>query len=81
MMAITIRDVESHEEMLAELIQLTNENTKSKSLIRGGYMALSYYSQYQAEKEKRESLERELYQLKRKISDFNRSFAALSQID
>lgn len=67
MMAITIRDTESHEEMIDELKKLSCKGTASGSLIEGGYLALRYHELYQSERIKSQKLQSNLQRLERKI--------------
>lgn len=69
-MAITIRDIEKHEEMISELKILTNSKTASGALLDGGYAALKYKSQYDSELIRNRRLEDELNALKRKINNY-----------
>ncbi|PFG56162.1 hypothetical protein ATG66_2488 [Vibrio sp. ES.051] len=80
-MAITIRDTEKHEEMLSTLSSLTRQSTKSKALIEGGYTAIRYEQMYKDEKERRERLQRELYDLRSKVNRYVSAFSALSEIE
>ncbi|KJY82426.1 hypothetical protein TW81_13520 [Vibrio galatheae] len=79
-MAITIRDVDKHEDMLDELSRLTGETTKAKSLIKGGYAAIKYKDHYLSEKDHRERLQSELYCLKRKVEAYTTALNALTKI-
>ncbi|WP_064606601.1 hypothetical protein [Photobacterium sp. J15] len=69
-MAITIRDTEKHQEMLAALKQLTGKGTQSGALIEGGYTAIRYHGMYEAEALKNRQLENELYRLKLRVSAY-----------
>ncbi len=80
-MAITIRDTEKHEDMLSELATLTGQSTKSKALINGGYQAIKYAEMYRLEKERKDKLQRELYDLRSKVERYVSALTSLTQRD
>lgn len=79
-MAITIRDVEQHDKMLSDLKGLTGESTASKSLVKGGYLALDYHDKFRKQSQRVSELENELRLLRRDVSDFFRSFDRLKDL-
>lgn len=76
-MAITIRDTEQHDKMLSDLKDLTRIPTMSKSLIKGGYLALQYHDLYQRERRENEKLKDELRDLRYRVDVFVSAFDAL----
>lgn len=76
-MAITIRDTEQHDKMLSDLKELTRIPTMSKSLIKGGYLALQYHDLYQRERSENERLKDELRSLRNRVDGFVSAFDAL----
>ncbi|WGY45913.1 hypothetical protein J0X00_04665 [Vibrio sp. ABG19] len=76
-MAITIRDTEQHDKMLSDLKELTRIPTMSKSLIKGGYLALQYHDLYQRERSENERLRDELRSLRNRVDGFVSAFDAL----
>ena len=79
-MAITIRDITEHEQMLSDLKKQTNTSTMSKALINGGYDALKYKELYLAECNKNRQLRDELYDSSEAVSDFLDALDSLKKI-
>ena len=70
MMAITIRDIQEHEEMLSRLKEQTGTSTMSKALLKGGYDALKFKELYLAECNKNKKLRDELYRSSEAVGDY-----------
>ncbi|EGQ9359621.1 hypothetical protein HJ082_03840 [Vibrio parahaemolyticus] len=69
-MAITIRDIQEHEEMLSRLKEQTGTSTMSKALLKGGYDALKFKELYLAECNKNKKLRDELYRSSEAVGDY-----------
>ncbi|MCZ4387625.1 hypothetical protein O4H46_04815 [Vibrio alginolyticus] len=69
-MAITIRDIQEHEEMLSRLKEQTGTSTMSKALLKGGYDALKFKDLYLAECNKNKKLRDELYRSSEAVGDY-----------
>ena len=76
-MAITIRDIDQHYYMIEALKSLTETNVTTKALIKGGYLAVEIGEQLEKETILRLKAEKELLELKGKISLFIQSKDAL----
>ncbi|WP_163923008.1 hypothetical protein [Photobacterium sp. Alg240-V54] len=69
-MAITIRDIDQHYYMIEALKSLTETNVTTKALIKGGYLAVEIGGKLEQETIRRQQAEKELIELKEKISSF-----------
>ncbi|OBU12830.1 hypothetical protein AYY19_07885 [Photobacterium aquimaris] len=69
-MAITIRDIDQHYYMIEALKSLTETNVTTKALIKGGYLAVEIGEKLEQETIRRQQAEKELIELKEKISSF-----------
>lgn len=69
-MAITIRDIDQHYYMIEALKSLTETNVTTKALIKGGYLAVEIGEKLEQETIRRQQAEKELIELKEKISTF-----------
>ncbi|WP_305845774.1 hypothetical protein [Photobacterium kishitanii] len=67
-MAITIRDIDQHYYMIEALKSLTETNVTTKALIKGGYLAVEIGEQLEQETNRRLKAEKELAELKEKIT-------------
>ncbi|MCD9509838.1 hypothetical protein [Photobacterium phosphoreum] len=76
-MAITIRDIDQHYYMIEALKSLTETNVTTKALIKGGYLAVEIGEQLEKEINRRLKAEKELLELKEKITLFIQSKDAL----
>ncbi|CEO39228.1 hypothetical protein C0Z01_09585 [Photobacterium kishitanii] len=76
-MAITIRDIDQHYYMIEALKSLTETNVTTKALIKGGYLAVEIGEQLEQETNRRLKAEKELAELKEKITLFIQSKEAL----
>ena len=69
-MAITIRDIEKHQNMIDALKELTGKATQSGALIEGGYAALEFSQLHDEQLRENRKLQQELYQLKNKVLQY-----------
>ncbi|WP_297480294.1 hypothetical protein [uncultured Photobacterium sp.] len=76
-MAITIRDIDQHYYMIEALKSLTETNVTTKALIKGGYLAVEIGEQLEQETIRRLKAEKELAELKEKVTIFIKSKEAL----
>ena len=76
-MAITIRDIDQHYYMIEALKFLTKTNVTTKALINGGYLAVEIGEQLEQETIRRLKAEKELAELKEKVTIFIKSKEAL----
>ena len=80
-MAVTVRKLEEHTEMMDELKELTGEKTAAGALVKAGYIALEQSKLAEERKEELRKLNWKHKQKTRKVNDFLKAFEALGSDD
>ncbi|CAM3933117.1 hypothetical protein [Vibrio aquimaris] len=80
-MAVTVRKIEEHAEMMEELKKLTGEKTAAGALIKAGYIAIRESERAQTLSQDKRELEYKLNDTQYKVSNFIDALNELKEID